>query len=60
MIKGQTKAICNFRLDLMHLSAIFCDGHTGFGGGQFGGRAMFVRCADKQHFVASRPLKAGK
>ena len=59
MIEGQAEPLCDPRLNLVHLGAVFRHRFTCFGSSQFSGRAMFIRRAEKQHLLAAPALIAG-
>ena len=58
VIEGKTETISKIFLNGVHLRAIRLDREAGFVRRQFGRSAMFVRGADKQHFVSARALKS--
>ncbi len=59
MIERQAETFGNPRLNLVHFGAIFRDRFARFGGGQFGGGAVFVCGTQEQHLVTARAQIAG-
>ena len=53
MIEAEQKALGNFGLDRMHLSAILSHWLARFGGGQLGGCAMFIGGANEHHLLSA-------
>ncbi len=60
MVEGQAEAVRQVLLHLVHLGAVVGHRLAGFGGGQFGGRAVFVGGADEHHLVPAGALVAGE
>ena len=60
MVEGQTEALGDLGLHGVHLGAVSLDRLAGLGGGQFGGRAVFVGCADEHHLMPHRAVEAGE
>ena len=59
MVEGQTEPVGDVLLHFPHVRAKLGDRLAFLGRGEFGGRAVFVRCADQQHFVALRAHETG-
>ena len=58
MVKRQAETLGDFGLNLMHIGAILGHWLAGFSGGQFGGRAVLIRCAEEQNLITARPVIA--
>ncbi len=59
MVEAEAETLRELGLDLVHLGAVFGHRLAGLGGGQFGGRAVFVGGAEEHHLVPARALVAG-
>jgi hypothetical protein len=57
-IEGKSKSFSKLFLQDMHFRAILRDRESGFVGGEFGRRAVLVRGANEQDFMAAGSMEA--